>query len=294
MTARARSEIALIGVTLVWGASFVLVKNTLDLVSTWIFLTARFAVAAVALLIYFRRRLDFRGKVSRLWLRGGVWAGLCLAAGYCFQTFGLRYTTPSKSAFITGLTSALVPFLALLVYRRTPQRSEIIGVSLATLGLSFLTMPPGAWGLSYGDAITLCCTIGFAGHILVLGRFSKLASFELLSFTQVTIATMICGLMAQWAERPVITLHPRLAGAIVFTGVLCTALPFTVQSWAQQYTTATRTALIFAFEPVSAMITSYIVEGEMLSSRGWFGALLILAGVLAVELKPLPDAKHPL
>ncbi len=290
---RTRGELALIVVTLVWGASFVLVKSTLDHISTWLFLATRFSVATIVLLLFFGRRVVAPQSARRAAMQVGLWAGLCLAAGYCFQTFGLRYTTPSKSAFITGLTSALVPFFALLVYRKAPHPSEVMGVTVATVGLGLLTMPSGALAIGYGDAISLCCTIAFAGHILLLGRSSPAIPYELLSITQVAVTALLCWVMAGWAEVPYGTLNVRVAGAILFTGILCTAIPFTVQAWAQQHTTATRTALIFAFEPVSAVMTSYAMDGERLSARGAWGAFLILAGVLAVELKPTGPAKHP-
>lgn len=289
---RTRGELALIAVTLVWGASFVLVKATLEHISTWLFLAARFTVAAVVLLLFFGRRIgaaEGRGTA----LRAGMWAGLCLAGGFCFQTFGLRYTTPSKSAFITGLTSALVPFLAFLVYRKAPRPSEVLGVAMATVGLGLLTMPAGTLAIGYGDAITLCCTVAFAGHILLLGRFARAVPFELLSVTQVAVTAAVCWIMAGWAEAPYAAQRASVLGAILFTGVLCTAIPFTVQAWAQRHTTPTRTALIFAFEPVAAMITSYLALGETLTARSGWGAFLILAGVLTVELKPAPGPKHP-
>ena len=147
--------------------------------------------------------------------------------------------------------------------------------------------------MGYGDAISLCCTVAFAGHILLLGRYARAAPFELLSVTQLAVTAAVCWLMAGWAEAPYGAGEARVWGAVLLTGVLCTAIPFTVQAWAQQHTTATRVALIFAFEPVSAVITSYAVLGETLTGRAALGALLILAGVLTVELKPGSTEKHP-
>ena len=293
MSDKTRGELALIAVTLVWGASFVLVKNTLDHISTWLFLAARFTVAALCLLAFFGRRALAPHQARPLALSAGAWAGLCLAAAYCFQTFGLRHTTPSKSAFITGLSSVLVPFLAFLVYKKAPHPSEAMGVAVATVGLGLLTIPAGTLAIGYGEAISLCCTVAFAAHILVLGRYSPLVPFELLSVTQLGVTAMVCGLMAGFAEAPSAASSARVWGAILFTGILCTAIPFTVQAWAQRHTTATRAALIFTFEPVSAAITSYLLLGETLTGRAVVGALLILGGVLAVELKPAGSAKHP-
>lgn len=293
MSDRTRGELALIAVTLVWGASFVLVKSTLDHVSTWLFLAARFTVAALTLLLFFGKRTAVKGSARPLAIRGGVLAGLCLASGFFFQTFGLRHTTPSKSAFITGLTSALVPFLAFLVYKKAPHPSEVMGVAMATVGLGLLTMPAGSLGIGYGDAISLCCTVAFAGHILLLGRYSPIAPFELLSTTQLAVTAAVCWAMVAFVEVPYGGTQVRVWIAVLLTGILCTAIPFTVQAWAQQHTTSTRVALIFAIEPLSAAITSYAVLGETLTAKAALGALLILAGVLTVELKPGRPLKHP-
>jgi drug/metabolite transporter (DMT)-like permease len=290
---RARGELALIAVTLVWGASFVLVKSTLDHISTLLFLAARFTVATLCLTLFFGRRAFVPHPNRGIALTAGAWAGLCLAVGYCFQTVGLRYTTPSKSAFITGLSSVLVPFLAFLVYKKAPHPSEAMGVAVATVGLGLLTMPSGTWAIGYGDAISLCCTIAFAGHILVLGKYAPHAPLELLSVTQLGVTAILCSLMAAIGEIPAADGSLPMWGAIFFTGILCTAIPFTVQAWAQRHTTPTRAALIFTCEPVAAVLTSYLALGEMLTGRTAIGALLILGGLLAVELKPLGAAKHP-
>ena len=213
---------------------------------------------------------------------------LSLVLGTSFHAFELML-----SAFITGLSSVLVPFLAFLVYKKAPHPFEAMGIAVATVGLGLLTMPTGALAIGYGDAISLCCTVAFAGHILLLGRYSPLVPFELLSVTQLGVTAVVCCLMAALTEVPSAASSARVWGAILFTGILCTAIPFTVQAWAQRHTTATRAALIFTFEPVSAAITSYLVLGETLTGRAVIGALLILGGVLAVELKPAGSAKHP-
>jgi drug/metabolite transporter (DMT)-like permease len=99
--------------------------------------------------------------------------------------------------------------------------------------------------------------------------------------------------MFWWAETPSFGWRPVVLYAILITGLLATAAAFTVQTWAQQYTTATRTALIYMLEPVFAWVTSYALVGEGLSGRAAAGAVLILAGVVLVEMKPLNPRLHP-
>ena len=294
---RRKAEAALVLNTVVWGATFVLVKAALADVSPLLFLALRFSLATGALLALFRgsRRVPFTGKA----VAAGALAGVFLFSGYLFQTLGLQITTAPKSAFITGLTSVMVPLLAALVYRNRPQVSEVAGVLVATAGLGLMTLEgagagAGAAGsISRGDLLTFFCAIGFAAHIVTLGHFSENMRFQLLSVAQVGTAAVLALSSFWWAETPHVRWRPAVICAILVTGLFATALAFTIQAWAQQYTTSTRTGLIYMLEPVFAWITSYCMVGEGLSGRAAAGAALILGGVVLVELKPLNPRLHP-
>jgi drug/metabolite transporter (DMT)-like permease len=290
---RRKAEAALVLNTVVWGATFVLVKAALADVSPLLFLALRFSLATGALLALFRgsRRVPFTGKA----VAAGALAGVFLFSGYLFQTLALRITTAPKSAFITGLTSVMVPLLAALVYRNRPQVSEVAGVLVATAGLGLMTIEgAGAAGsVSRGDLLTFFGAIGFAAHIVTLGHFSESMRFQLLSVAQVGTAAVLALSSFWWAETPHVRWRPAVICAILVTGLFATALAFTIQAWAQQYTTSTRTGLIYMLEPVFAWITSYCMVGEGLSGRAAAGAALILGGVVLVELKPLNPRLHP-
>ncbi len=290
---RARAEAALIAVTLLWGATFVVVQNALQDASTLVFLALRFGLASIALAFCFGRGLAGQPQLRRPTLAAGSIAGVCLFAGYFTQTLGLQFTTASKSAFVTGLSTVLVPFLAVLVYQRAPHVSEILGVVVAATGLAMLTLPSGTVSINRGDVLTLGCAFAFAMHILLLGRWAPALPLPLLSVSQLGVTALLALAACFWAEAPRLHWTPRLAVAVAVTGLLATALAFAVQTWAQRHTTPTRTALIFALEPVSAAITSYVAEGAVLRGRSLAGAALILAGVLVVELKPFGSREHP-
>jgi drug/metabolite transporter (DMT)-like permease len=292
---RRKAEAGLLLNTVVWGATFVLVKQALDDVTPILFLALRFALATLALLVVFAR---FGGPrlVSRFtWktVGAGALTGSFLFAGYLLQTLGLRLTTPAKSAFLTGLTSVMVPLLAASVYRIRPQFSEVTGVLVAVAGLGLMTLPGAVGSIGSGDLLTIFCTVGFAAHIVTLGHFSERMSFEALSVTQVGAAGLWALALLGRVEVPRVVWRPAVVSAILIGGLLCTALAYTIQAWAMQYTTSTRAALIYMFEPVVAWITSYFWVGEGLSGRGAAGAALILLGILLVELKPWDRRKHP-
>jgi drug/metabolite transporter (DMT)-like permease len=288
---RPAAELALAFNTLVWGATFVLVKSALAAVSPLLFLGLRFTLATSAVLLLFR---GF-GKGGFVWREAGAGAlaGIFLFGGYVFQTIGLRYTTAPKSAFITGLTSVMVPLLAALVYRVRPRISEVAGVIVATVGLGLMTLETAVGSIGRGDLLTLFCAVSFAAHIVTLGHFSERMRFEVLSVMQVATAAVLALSLFWWAEIPYLQWRPIVGYAILVTGLLATALAFSIQAWAQRYTTATRTALIYMLEPVVAWLTSYCLVGEGLSTRATAGAALILSGVLLVEMKPWNPRLHP-
>jgi drug/metabolite transporter (DMT)-like permease len=311
---RTAAELALVFNTLVWGATFMLVKSALGGISPLLFLALRFSLATAALALFFHRPLGHKTHSRGAWKGAGVGAlvGSFLFLGYLLQTLGLRLTSAPKSAFITGLTSVMVPLLGSFVYRNRPQISEWLGILTATAGLALMTLPgtgllgtglPGAglrgvgWAetaaINRGDVLTFFCCIAFAAHIVTLGHFSRRMGFELLSVTQVGTAALLSLALCGWAETPHLEWRPAVVSGILITGLFATALAFTVQAWAQQYTTHTRTALIYMLEPVVAWATSYLLAGEGLSRRAGAGAALILGGVLLVELKPLSQRQHP-
>ena len=285
MSERTRSEIALVAITIAWGTTFTLMKEALEDVSTVAFLAIRFTVATAAVALFSRRALRTGMLVDPLAWQGGWRAGICLAVAYLCQTAGLRWTTPSKSAFLTSLCTVVVPVLAACLYRSLPRGIEIAGVLLAMAGLALLT-GPSSGSTGRGELLSVGCAVMFAGHILVTGHYAGRAGLNAFSLLQLGTAALLF-----WAALPLlepIRVRPsgRVLAAVLVTGIICTAVAFTVQAWAQQHSSPTRVALIFTLEPVSAAIVSYVFEGEVLSASGVLGAVLILAGVLVVELKP--------
>jgi drug/metabolite transporter (DMT)-like permease len=285
---RLRAELALAGVTLIWGTTFVVVKAALEEVSTFLYLTLRFTLAAAVLFLVYRNAL------KRSAITAGVIAGTALFVAYVFQTTGLKLTTPSKSAFLTGLSIPMVPLLNSLVYRVKPRILDLAGIGIASVGMVLLTVPAGGFagnglrlgtlGWNLGDALSFLCAVTFALHIVVIGHYSKIHGFETLAVTQIAVTAVLSLLVFGLLEPTHFHFTPGVAGAVLSTGLLATALAFTTQAWAQQYTSSARAALIFSLEPPVAWLTSWWLTGEKLTQRGKLGAGLILAGILLVEL----------
>ena len=291
---RRRAELALAGITVLWGSTFVIVKGALADISPLLFIALRFSLAAVALGLVYGAMLHRKGLHKKALLAGFL-AGWLLFAAFTLQTTGLGLTTPSKSAFLTSLSIPMVPLAGSLVYGTRPRLLEGAGIAMASVGMILMTFPgnllsAAGFNMSRGDFLTFLCAILFALHIVVVGHFSPIVGFESLAVLQIAIASALAlfcvGLVPTFGHT--LTFHPTpgLITAIVVTGLLATGLAFTTMAWAQQFTSSTRAALIFALEPVVAWLTSWLLTGEAMENRGKAGAGLILAGVLLVEFRP--------
>lgn len=264
-----------------------LVKEALNDSSPLVLNTARMALAAVLLAIFYRKKMT---SLTRPALVAGMVVGFFLYAGYAFQTSGLKLTTPSKSAFLTGTSTVMVPLLLVAIWRTHIHWWRVAGVVLALFGLFLMTVPAGASGLAdfakvnFGDILTIGCALNFAFQIIFLGRASQRFPFEQIAVVQIATAAVLMAVSTPLLEKPQIHLTGTVIAAILITGIFCTAVAFAIQSWAQQFTPATHTALIFTTEPVFAWLTSFIYLKERLGVRAGLGALMILGGVLVSEL----------
>jgi len=256
----------------------VVVKGALADASPLPFLAVRFMLAGFLLLAILGR-----GQVNRATILPGSILGLFLFAGFLFQTWGLIYTTPSKSAFLTGFSVILVPVIMMLSGFRMGSATLVGGV-LGLFGIYLLVAPSGMAAVNRGDLLTLVGALSFAVHIVLVGHYTKKFSFLHL----VPVQVLVVGLLSLGALPfvPDQTLHltGRLVGAILVTAVLATGVAFSVQNWAQQYTPAAHTALIFALEPVFAALSSWLAIGEHFGGRVLLGSGLILAGMVISEI----------
>ena len=285
MSRSLKAHLLLVLITLIWGATFVVIKNALADISPLFFNAVRMSLAAGTLALIFHR--DLR-RLSSGSLGYGVLIGTLLGIGNELQTSGLKYTMPSKSAFLTGVAVVLVPVFLALFWKRTISRWSTLGVVMAFVGLYLLTVPASGLNLqsmNHGDLLTLSAALVFAFHIIYLGHAAQVHRWRQIAVVQTATAAVLMILAVPLAEKVYVLWSPRVIFAIIITGFLSLALAFSVQAWAQQFTPSTHTALIFSLEPVFAWLTSFLFLGERLGGRAAIGALLILAGVVISEEK---------
>jgi len=267
-----------VATTAIWGCTFVVVKGALSDASPLPFLAVRFILAGLLLLVILGR-----GKVEQGAILPGFILGSFLFVGYLFQTNGLIYTTPSKSAFLTGFSVILVPLIVMLSGSRMGSGTPI-GAAFGLTGIYLLVAPSGMTTVNRGDLLTLVGACSFAVHIVLVGHYTKKFSFLHLVPAQILVVGLLSSMLLPLAPAHSFHLTARLVVAILVTAVLATGVAFSVQNWAQQYTPAAHTALIFAFEPVFAALSSRLVTGEHFGGRALAGSGLILAGMVVSEI----------
>lgn len=285
MSKRLQGELLLLFITAVWGASFSLMRNVLGLMPFFAYTAIRFDIAAVALLIIFRKKLK---NINREHLRYGSIVGLFLFAGMYLQVLGLCYTTASNSAFITGLNVVMVPIMVAVVNMKRPETSSVVGVTLAFAGLFFLCGGV-RMNFNFGDFITFLCAICFALQIIVIDRYTTRYDPVLIGVIQVISAAVLFNVL--WAVTGIkpFTLNFEAVSILFVTGFFGTALAFLGQTVVQKHSTPTRTALIITVEPVFGAIFATIIpditgKTDSLTLFSLIGCLLILGGMFAVEV----------
>ncbi|SHE52221.1 EamA-like transporter family protein [Thermoanaerobacter uzonensis DSM 18761] len=280
MSKQLKSDIVLTVVTMVWGSTFIIVKNAIQTLPVYNFLFIRFLLAFLLLVIIFYKRLK---NIDKKTLTAASLIGTMLFLGYAFQTMGLKYTTASKSGFITGFSVVLVPILEAVFLKRKPSKPAILGILLAFIGLILLTTNIDL-SINIGDFLTLLCAFAFGMQIVLIAKYASTLDTYLLATIQIGIVALLSGIVTFLFEKPFIPTSVDVWLAIIITGVFATAFAYVAQNTMQAYTTATHTALIFALEPVFAAIAAFLIAGEVMSFRAIIGGIFMFAGIVLSEL----------
>ncbi|MBN8839402.1 MAG: DMT family transporter [Sphingomonadales bacterium] len=279
-----REELVLIGITMLWGATFLIVHTAMRHSGALFFVGLRFAVAgSLGWLLFHRAMRD----LNRRELIAGALIGLTIFLGYALQTYGLRTISSSQSAFITALYVPVVPLLQLVVLRRVPHIMSWIGIALAFVGLLLLAGPDAMRiGLGRGELATLLSTIAIAAEIILISRFAAEVDSRRVTVVQLAVAGLLSFAAMPLAGEPV----PAFSWVWLAAGVglgIASALIQLAMNWAQKTVSPTRATVIYAGEPVWGGIVGRIA-GDRLPGLALLGGLFIVAGVIVSELRRPP------
>lgn len=299
LTRRTRATLALISIALIWGLTFPLIKDSVQSIPAFTFLMLRFLIGAVFLEVS-RRTLPsfalFQASVkpyTSTELRVGLFLGCVLFIGFAFQTVGMEYTTASNAGFITGLSVIIVPLLALLAGVKIAPLSWV-GIGVSIWGICLLSLTPEL-SVNFGDLLILGCAFAFAFHILLVGKYSALFDPVKITLIQLWVGvvfSLACALIRElpWLEQlkyNLSSLSLFSVLSIIFCGIFASAVAFLVHLAVQKDSTPVRTALIFTCEPVFGALFSFLIVGEVLSTRQMWGGFLMVLAMLIAEVGPL-------
>ena len=279
-----KAEVILLGVVIIWGYTFPVIKNVLNIIPPFTFLTYRFFLAFSLIYLIFRSRLR---RINSLTIKNGFLIGLFLFLGYFGQTVGTQFTTATKTAFITGISVVIVPIISYFWTREKIYRNSAIGVLLAMIGLWLMNTNGTIYHINLGDSLVFLGAIGFALYIVKVDIYTKKLDYVQLVFIQLITVSLMSFLMAIIYEKEALTLHYNsyVWWAVVLNGVFATALAFYLQNRFQKYSNPTKIAIIFSAEPVFGALFSYLILGETIGIFGFMGGVAIFSGMFVAQIE---------
>lgn len=267
---------------IIWGSGFVVTDIALKYLSAYQVMAGRFLLAAILLIIIFGHKLK---KITKSVIWKGTMLGVILYIAFALQTVGLQYTTPSKNAFLTAVNVIIVPVITYAVYKRRIDGYEIIGALLAIIGIGCLSLQ-GSLTMNLGDVLSLLCAIGFAFDIFCTNLFVQKEDAIVLTIVQFITAALISNLVVISQGDIPSTFDNVAIYSVVYLAVFSTMMAYLFQNIANQYTSATKSAIILSTESFFGMIMSVLFLHEILTTRMVIGAVLIMTAILLAEVKP--------
>lgn len=276
----------LLSATMIWGGSFVVMKNSVDILAPTFLLALRFTLATAVMVLVFHKKLKHLNHES---LKCGVILGVFLGLSYLFQTYGIKYTTASKNAFITALYVIIVPFLNWFISKKKPTWKNLIAAVIAVTGLAFLTLD-GDKGINIGDLFTLGGSFCFAFHMIYIDRYTEKHDPIFLTMVQIAVVALM-----NWILVPVfdgvkgysfhLLANMDLIMGLLFLSIFCTTIAFVLQNVGQKYLSANTSSLLLSTESVFGTICSVIFLHEVLSGRMIMGCVFMFLALIISELR---------
>lgn len=278
--------------TMIWGSTFVIIKDAVEGLAIGSFLAIRFAIAAAVLLVLrpgILRRLD-----ADAW-RIGTYLGVLYGLGQVLQTWGLDLTSPAVSGFITGLYVVFTPLILAVLLRRPVGRAAWLAVLIATAGIAVLSLQ--GFAIGNGELLTLVAAFVYAAHIVALGAWSSGRDALSLAFVQLVVITVVAVASMPLDDRVELPDTGAEWFAVLYTAVFASSLVLLLQTWAQARIAPTRAAVTMMLEPVFAAAFAVAVGMDDLTIRMVAGGILVLVAMYVVELGPRhgadADVPHP-
>ena len=275
------ADLALFVVAIIWGSGFVVIKDTLNVVTPFYLNAYRFIMASIVLSVFTYKNLL---KATKEDIKAGLIIGLFLFGGFTIQTIGLQYIEAGKQAFITATYVVMVPFIYWAISKKRPNKIEVFAAFLSLIGIGVLSLEKGI-GLGYGETLTLISAVMFALHVSSTGYFAGNSDPYVISVIQLTttgVLSLICALLFEGTD---IAIDTSALLPILYLAVFSSALAFLIQTIAQKHTSSTHTAIILSSEALFGSIFGVLILKEAITVRFVIGSLIILIAIITSETK---------
>lgn len=274
-------RLALLGTTIIWGSSFVILKSTLDSMTPLWLLSIRFCGAAVIMIALCFKKIKL---IDKGYIKGGILMGICLASAYTVQTYGLVFTTPGKNAFLTATYCVIVPFLYWLIAKRKPDRYNVSAAIICIVGMGFVCLNKDL-SVNIGDALTICCGLFYALHIIATSRSVEGRDPLVLTAIQFLTAGVFCIVFASIFEPFPKTIPASSCLSLAYLVIMCTGVCYILQTFGQKYTPPAAASVLLSLESVFGTAFSIALGQENLTKSIVIGFVLIFTAVLISETK---------
>lgn len=275
------AKFALLGAATIWGASFVIVKNTVDVFAPNILLGIRFTIGCLLLSIIFWKKLKELNKDYMI--KGSIVGGLLFVA-YSMQTIGITRTTPGKNAFLTAVYCVIVPFLFWAVEKSRPDKYNFLAAAICLGGIGMVSLTSD-FTVGFGDAFTLAGGFFFAAHMVAVAKFTKGMDPILITILQFGAAAGLSWIVGLIYEPLPTVWDGEVIFGLVYLTLFATTLGLLLQNIGQKYTYPGAAAIILSLESVFGVMFSVAFYGERLTLRLVAGFLMIFAAVIISETK---------
>ena len=286
------ANILLVLTTLLWGTSFIITKNLTQQVPIFLYLGIRFSIAIIGFIPYLIRIKRLNKKI----LLFGTLTGLLYYVAIVFQTLGIQTTTAGKAAFITGLSTVMVPFITWLGFRKAIKKRVWLAVIISISGMVFLLLE-GVSNIIIGDFLVLIHAVLYAFFIVLNGKYVRVVDVYLYSAVQLIVISLLSfgGSFMLNETFDLLSMSLPFWLIFIYMGLGVITFTFIFQNWSQQHQGPTQTAVIFTLEPVFAVIfASFIIGDETMAWLGWLGSALIFTAILITVLKNNKESKNDL
>ncbi|MBM6779329.1 DMT family transporter [Collinsella tanakaei] len=283
-------KLILVTMACMWGFSFFVMKDALDLLPTFYLLACRFLFAALIMLVLFAKRI--RVHFNKRNLAVGALMGVLMGTAYGLQTLGLGETTAGKNAFLTGTYCILVPFISHFMSGEPLTRFNVGAALLCLGGIGLVALDD--FTMNIGDALTLAGALFFALQMAVVSRFGRDLDINVITFWMfLTVGTMCAAISFVTEVPPAASVWtPSLLGVLAFLSVFCTCVGMLLQNIALVHVPPSIGSLLLSLESPSGVLFSVIFANELLSGRLVAGFALIFVSIVLSEthfsfLRPL-------